>query len=69
MAFHAERTEIPGMLSMAWGSEANSPLTVCPPVATGSLENPGPCASPVTWLQLQLLSSPSWVCSIRDTHI
>lgn len=33
--------EITGMLRAALGSEANPPLAVCPPVATGSLENPG----------------------------
>ena len=45
-----EQTEITGMLSAARGSEANLPLTVCPPVASGSLENPGPRGFPITWL-------------------
>lgn len=38
----SEQTETTGMLSISWGSEANLPLTVCPPMASRSLENPGP---------------------------
>lgn len=65
----SEQTETTGMIRVSWGSEANSPLTVCPQWLQGVWRTLGPEAFPVIWHCLQLLSSLPWFSSIRASYL
>lgn len=51
------------------GLKANPPLTASSSGCKEPGKPPGPEDLPVTWFFLQFLSSPSWFCSIRASHL